>query len=218
MHPLPVLRMLDQHPGRLSDMCFIERCQFPFRQLQQHLAPPVFLLGGDGVVYPERHRPRPFGIAEDVQLRDVQIFQETPCLLEVCRRLAPCADDDIYPDERLRQYLLDLLYLMPEEGGVIPPPHELQHAVRPALQRDMEMRHEAPAPGHEVNRLVCDEVRLDGRYAVSLNAFHPIQCPDEVEERLARRLPEVADVHSRQHDFASPLARHLFGLADKARD
>ena len=67
----------------------------------------------------------------------------------------------------------------------------------------MEVRGEPFAGGYEVDGLVRNEVRLDGRNTVTHDTFYFVECTNQVDESLARRLAEVADIDSGQHDFFS---------------
>ena len=73
----------------------------------------------------------------------------------------------------------------------------------------MEVRGEPFAGGYEVDGLVRNEVRLDGRNTVTHDTFHFVECTNQVDESLACRLAEVADIDSGQHDFLSTFGSYL---------
>ena len=66
---------------------------------------------------------------------------------------------------------------MAKQLGVIMASHEFKHPVRSALQRYVEVWHEASASGHEFYKFIGEQVRLDGADAVALNAVHFVQLP-----------------------------------------
>ena len=65
----------------------------------------------------------------------------------------------------------------------------------------MEMRHERPEREHVFYDFICQQIRLDGGYAVTLNAFHLVQRLHQVEESLTGRLAEVSDIDAGQYKF-----------------
>ena len=76
----------------------------------------------------------------------------------------------------------------------------------------MEMRHETPGTGHVFYDFICQQIRLDGGYAVTLNAFHLVQRLHQVEESLTGRLAEVSDIDAGQYNFLSTFGSRLAGL------
>ena len=86
----------------------------------------------------------------------------------------------------------------------------------------MKMRGEAPGIGHEVDDLVGTQVRLDAGDAKPLDALHPVQRADEVdEERLFLgpgsfdhfgAVAEVTDIDAGQDDLAGAHAGNGFGV------
>ena len=73
----------------------------------------------------------------------------------------------------------------------------------------MEMRHETPGTGHVFYDFICQQIRLDGGYAVTLNAFHLVQRLHQVEESLTGRLAEVSDIDTGQYNFLSTFGSRL---------
>src|SRR3712207_6415167 len=76
----------------------------------------------------------------------------------------------------------------------------------------MEMRHEATGTGYELNNFIRQQIGFDGRDAITFDAFDLIQRFYQIEKSLSGRLPEIADVHSRQHNLFSTLGGSLTGL------
>ena len=80
------------------------------------------------------------------------------------------------------------------------------------------MGRETTAGGDKLDRLVRDQVGLDGGDAITLNTFHLIERPDQVDETLVGRFSEIADVDACQDDLLASFCRYLAGLRHKALD
>ncbi len=65
----------------------------------------------------------------------------------------------------------------------------------------MEVVLELGRGGAEVDDLVGEQVGLDGRYAVALNALHGVERAQQVDEPLARGAAEVARIDARDDDL-----------------
>lgn len=65
----------------------------------------------------------------------------------------------------------------------------------------MEMRHEATGGGHIFYNLVRQQIGLNRRNAITLNAFYLIECFHQIEESLAGRFSEISDIDSGQHNL-----------------
>ena len=79
----------------------------------------------------------------------------------------------------------------------------------------MEMGHEGAALRTKSYQLVAQQVGLKAADAKPLNAIHLVECPDQIDELLARGLAKVADVDAREHHFTASFGCSLSGLPDK---
>ena len=127
-------------------------------------------------------------------------------------RLAAGTHDHVHADKRVRHQAADPLHAAAKERRVVASAHQLEDGVAAALQRDMEVRHEAAAGGYELDDLIRDEVRLDGGNTVARNALDPIQRAEEIQKSLARGAPEVANIDAGEDDLPPAFARHPLGL------
>ena len=157
-------------------------------------APPMLFFGCHHVVYLQGLRAGTLRIAEDMELRHVQALDKLISLPEILLRLSTGTHNHVYPYKGIGHHFLYLLYLRGKQGGIVTASHQLQHLVTARLQRYMEMRHETPGTGHVFYDFICQQIRLDGGYAVTLNAFHLVQRLHQVEESLTGRLAEVSDI------------------------
>ena len=212
MHRLATGRLLEKHLRLLSDVAGIERLRLFVREHQQPVRTLLLVLLAHHVGNPEGCRSRTLRIREHMQLRHVQSLQEVVAFLEALRCLAAASHHHVHADEGIRHQRLDQLYLMREERLVITAVHQPQHLVAPALQRDMEMRHEGTALRTIGNQLVRQQVRLYRRNTVAAHALHLVERLHQIRKRLPRRLAEVADVHARQHNLLTPFRSRLLRL------
>ena len=203
---------LQQDGPRLSYIYIIICMQFLVAQREHLLAALVFLFGRHLARDVESLRAGTLAVAEHVVLADRQRLHESKRLGKEFVCLAAHAHDDIHADEGVGDVCPDFLYLLPEEPRVVVSVHEAQHLVAAALERDVEVRHESPAIGAEADDFFRQEVRFDAADAVALDAFHLVEGTKQVDEPLARRLSEVADVDACQHDFLASLACSLLSL------
>ena len=81
----------------------------------------------------------------------------------------------------------------------------------------MIVRHEGTALGTIVYQLVTQQIGLQRTDTVAPYALHLVQRLHQIDELLTRRLTEVADVHTRQHDFLSAFSSSLLGLFHQRR-
>ena len=212
MHRCTRLRFLHQHHRFPTDMGFIERLCLLVGQGQEHLATTMLFIGRHHMVDLQRLGPRTLRITEHMQLGNIQAFQKLVCLIEIFFRLATGTYNHIHTDEGMRHHFLDFLYLVSKQCRIITTTHQLQHLVATALQRDMEMRHERTRLGHIFNNFIGQQVRFDGRNAITLNSFHLIQFLDQIEESFTGRLTEISYIHSGNDNFLAPFGSCLAGL------
>ena len=192
--------------------------QLLLAQREKLLAALVFQLGGHDAGYLQGLCAGALAVAEHVELADGQRRDEVVGFPEQLIRLAPHAYDDIHADESIGDVVPHLFYLVGKELGVVASVHEAEHFVAAALQGDVEVRHEGAAFGTEAEDFLREQIRLDAADAVALDAFHAVEGTQQVDEALARRLAEVADVDSGQHDFLSSLPGCFFCLAYERGD
>ena len=157
-------------------------------------------------------------VAEHMELAYGQCLHEAMCPGKQFVRLATHPDDDIHADEGIWDISVYLIYLLAEKFRIVAAVHEAKHFVAPALQRDVEVRHEGSALRTEADDFLCEQVRLYAADAIALDAFHLIESTEQVDEPFARCLAEVADVDARQHDFLASLPGSFFCLTDERCD
>ena len=187
-------------------------------QRQDLLAALVLLFGRDAARYLQSLCAGAFAVAEHMELADGQRSHEVAALCEEQVRLAAHAHDDVHADEGVGDVAAHLADLLGEEGCVVASVHESQHLVAAALQGDVEVWHEGTTLGAEADDLLGEQVGLDAADAVALDAVHAVESAEQVDELLARRLAEVADVDARQYDFLAALPGCLLGLLHKRGD
>ncbi len=82
----------------------------------------------------------------------------------------------------------------------------------------MEVRHECPRPGDEVDDLVGKQVWFDRRYTIAADAVDLVEFADKVEEVIVATFAEFAYIDSRYHDFLAALVSDCLGLIDNLAD
>ena len=161
------------------------------------------------MIYLQSLRARTFGIAEDMQLGDVQPTDKLVCLPEVFIRFATRTHDDVYTDKGIGHHLFHLPHLSGKKRRIVTAAHQFQHFVATWLQRDMEVGHEAARACHELDDFIGQQIRFYRRDAITLYSFHFIQCSHQVEETLSGTLSEIADIDTGQYNLLTTLCRHL---------
>lgn len=78
-----------------------------------------------------------------MQVGDRQLVQKAVGVLEALGRLGRESHDDVDPDGGIGQQLPDAGHALGVQLTAIAPPHLAQHEVVAALQRHVEVRHEA---------------------------------------------------------------------------
>ena len=147
-----------------------------------------------------------------MQLRHVEVVEEHVGLLEALWRLTATAYHHVHADKRIRHQHLDTADLVGKQLGIVVSVHQFQYRVAAALQGNMEMRHERPALRTEGNQLVRQQIGLQRTNPIAADTLQPVERLHQVDELLACRLAEIADVHSRQHDFLASLPGCLLCL------
>src|SRR5690606_28273235 len=99
------------------------------------------------------------------------------------------ANDHIHADRAMRQQALDLRHPLRIQIPAVPPAHRTQYLVAPALQRDVEMRHELLRGSNRANDVLRQEIGLNGRDAEAIDAGAALQREHELEEAF---LPAAA--------------------------
>ena len=86
--------------------------------------------------------------------------------------------------------------------GVVPPPHQCQNPVAPALQRHMKMRLELIRTGSEGYYFIGQQVRFDRRNPVTVDSSDGVQRTQQIDERFPGSAAEITHVNPGQHDLA----------------
>ena len=68
MHAAAFAGVLEEDGGLATDVGVVKRMEFAVRQIEQRAAAGVLNVGRDDGRNPQRHRPRPLGIAKNVKL------------------------------------------------------------------------------------------------------------------------------------------------------
>ena len=152
------------------------------------------------------------GVTEDVQLGDGQRGDEVVGFFKTFVGFSARADNHVHADEGIGHDAANEFHLIAEKRRVVAALHERKHGVAAALKGNVEVGHEGAAVGAEINNLVGEQIRLNARDAVALDAFNLVKCVDELREVLAGGAAEIADVHAGEHNFKSAVGRGLFGL------
>ena len=134
-----------------------------------------------------------------------ETFEETVGVGEVFVRFARESDDHVDTEEYVRHGAAHRSDPVGELRRVVPAAHQRQDAVASALDRNVKMRLESFRSRCESDDLVGQQVRLDRRNAVAIDAFDPVEGPQQVDERFAGRSAEIAGVDTCQYDFALTL-------------
>ena len=143
------------------------------------------------------------------------VFQEVICLQKELVGFSGEAGDYVNAEEdvgffasvgvqfsRFRIHLFaDICYFVGEKFRCILTADVLQNRVAAALKRNMEMWQELGAGSYPVHDVVGQQVRLDGRNPVSLNALHIVERFQQIQETLPGLAAEVASVDAGEHDF-----------------
>ena len=118
----------------------------------------------------------------------IRLFEELLCL-------TASANDGVDTDKGIGHELQHALHLGSEQSCVVFASHQSQYLVAAALQGYVEMWYKLLAVGTESQHLIGEQVRFYTRYAITLDAFHLIESPNQVDERLVGRFAEIAYVH-----------------------
>ena len=210
--------MLQQHSGRAADVGGVESVRLLGGERQQELAAAVFLGRRHRAVNLQGCRAGALGVAEDMQLGNIEAAEEVVRLAEVLVRFTASTHNDVDADEGMGHDVLDALDLLAEERRVVAATHEAQHLVAARLKGDMEVGHERPRTGHEGNDVVGEQVGLERRDAVAADALNGIEGADETDERLACAFAEVADVDARDDNLLGALRHGFLSLTDEGGD
>ena len=193
-------------------MSLIERLRLGLRESQQTVAAFALVLLTDDIGYLQCGCTRTFGIRKDMELSHIKLVQEPAGLLKTLRCLAPTAHHHIHTDEGIGHLLLDFPNLVGKERTVIMTVHQPEHLIAATLQGNMEMGHEMGTKGTIVDEFIGEQVGFKTADTITFNTLNPVECLHQVEERLTRRLPEVADVHTGEHNLLPPRFHRLFCL------
>ena len=153
-----------------------------------------------------------------MQLSDVEPFKQVVAFLETLGCLASRSHHYIDADEGIGHRLLYEVYLMGEQRRVVTAVHQPEHLIASALQRDVEMRHKGATSGTERYYLVSQKIWFYAADAISFDSLDIIQSPEQVDERVARCLAKVSDVHSRKHYLLAAFKRRLLCLLHQRTD
>ena len=162
LHHLPFTGMLKEHLRLLPDMCLVKGSPLSVRQVKQLLTAGMFSSWIDHIINLQRLRTGTLRITENMQLRHIQALDKLPSLLKIGIGLNPGAHDYIHTNKSMGHDRLHLLNLMTEQGRIIPATHQLQHRIATALQGYMKMGCKPTTMSHEINRLIGQQVWLNG--------------------------------------------------------
>ena len=211
--------MLQEHRTHRAEILRGKPVHLLLGDTQQLVDAAVLLLLADHMADFQRFGARALGVGEDVEACDGERADEITAALKLLLRLAAGAGYDVDADEGVGHQGADALYLVAEKGGIVVAVHEAEHGVGSALQRYVEMRHEAARGGAKFYDLVGEQVGLDRGDAVALYPLHAVEFADEVGERFGApdqrycavggaafdSFAEIADIHPCDHYLFAPL-------------
>ncbi len=76
----------------------------------------------------------------------------------------------------------------------------------------MEMRHETSRRSHEIDNVVGEQIGLNRRYAVTLDAVDSVKLATQVKEILAGTFAEITDIHACYHYLTTTFGSYPTGL------
>ncbi len=137
-----------------------------------------------------------------MERRERQRLDEAHRRLEVLLRLARVPDDDVGAEAQAGNRRGEPLHEGPVHGGVVGPAHQAQHAVAPALERQVQMRRHHRQRRHRVEQLGREVGRQHRGEAQPAEPLHLRELPEQGGQRGARvEIPAVvADVHPGERD------------------
>ena len=158
------------------------------------------------------------GVGEYVDEGRADAFlQEVVSFLEQFFRLSWQAYYYIDAEEYQRlsgtlQRMADVVDAGGEQGGVVPPANSPQECVAAALQRNVEMPLEFGSGGNPVHNFWRNQVGLNGRNPVPVNAFHLIQRLEQIQKTFSGGTSKISGVYPREHHLPNLLRSYLPGL------
>ena len=206
------LSFLKKYETLLAKMLVVERKCLLVREFKEYVRAAFLLLFIYYIRDLQRGSARTFAVWEDVKLRYVEAFQKLIALFKALWSLAATAHHHINADESIRHVLLDKFYLMAEECCVVAAVHKFEHSVRPALERNVEVRHELFASRAIYNNVIREQFWLNTAYAIALNTIHFVKRFHKIEECFACGTTEITDVHASDDNLLAALLSHLLCL------
>ena len=164
-------------------------------------------------------------VGEDVQEGRTDPLKQSVGLFEILVRFTGEAHDDVDAEEdaretffRLFEDVADQLDLRFELFCRVTPVHPFERAVAARLDGDVEMGEELGARRNPAQDLFCQQVRFDGRNAVSFDAGYCVECLEQAEETFPRSLAEIARIDAREDYFHNALRCDFVRLGDEFGD
>ncbi|MBA7689492.1 hypothetical protein ES703_98000 [subsurface metagenome] len=145
-------------------------------------------------------------------------------LPEIVLRFAGETHHDIGTDGRVGDGRRNTLYHRPVVGNAVPAAHGLQHTVGGVLEGHVEVGGNVLPPGHQPDKIIGDEVRLDGADPDAPQPLNPAQRRQQVVEEQALALGGPtgspgqviglprADIHPCEDDFLKALGSQAAGF------
>ena len=175
-------RLFEQHRQYAADAGLVEVALLLCQQRCKAASRSAFTCSGDLVRGRAAGVPGPRRIFEGEGLREADLADQIERRLEIRVALAGIADDEIGRKREIGPRRAQPLDDAPIVVGGVPPVHRREHAVRPALHRQMQERHQLRHLAMRGDQLVIDVARMRGRVADPLEARQFGKCPDQLAE------------------------------------
>ena len=161
-----------------------------------------------------------------MKIGHVEVFDEVIRFLKILFRFTRKTDNDIDPDAAVRHQIFNFFHALGVQFSLVTATHLCQLFVVAALQRNMKVRYKQVGLCDKFNNFVGQQVGFDTRNAKAFYVFDLIQFFNQINKQSLffgacafddlRAVAEIADIHTRQHDFFRACRRNTFSVFDNA--
>ena len=110
-----------------------------------------------------------------MQIANIKVVKKVIGLFEIFFCFGREANDHVNTNAAMWHNLFDLLDSFRVKLPAITPAHSRQYLIAPALQRNMEMRHEFFTSCNEIDYIRSQQIRFNRRYPVTIYTVYFIK-------------------------------------------
>ena len=155
-------------------MLLVEEALLLFREAAQLGGALVAHAVGHAAGQGGREGIGPLRVRKNVQVADGQLVQEVVSVEKIRVGFAREAHNHVHPNAGVGHQLFDAGHPAGVERPLVAAAHEAQNFVGAALQRDVEVRHEACRSGHGFEHAIGEQVGLAAADAEAADAGHAV--------------------------------------------